>query len=62
MTSPKPQSMFYKKEDSGVLSNNNESDFDDVVQEVNFKQKAKKPVESDEDETLLISSKPPKSK
>jgi hypothetical protein len=53
--------MFYNKEESAVLSNNNESDFEDVVQEVSLKQKAKKPVESDE-ETLIISSKPPKSK
>jgi hypothetical protein len=58
---PKTQSMFYNKEESAVLSNNNESDFEDVVQEVSLKQKAKKPVESD-DETLIISSKPPRSK
>jgi hypothetical protein len=52
--------MFYKKEESEpVLSNNNESDLDDVVLEVNAKQKPDKPMDSDE-ETMVISSKPPK--
>ena len=42
-----------------MLSNNNESDLDDVVLEVKVKQKPSKPNDSDE-ETIVISSKPPK--
>jgi len=44
------------------LSNNNESDFDEVVQEVNFKNKTKKLVESDDDETLVVRPKAAESK
>lgn len=44
------------------MSNNNESDFDDVVQEVNLKHKTKKLVESDDDEALVVRPKAPESK
>lgn len=52
--------MFYKRQETDhVLSNNNESDLDDVVLEVNVKQKPSKPMESDE-ETMELKTKPSK--
>lgn len=44
------------------MSNNNESDFDDVVQEVNLKHKTKKLVESDDEEDLVVRPKATESK
>lgn len=48
--------MFYKKQE-----NHNESDVDDVVEQVKVKQKTKKQADAD-DQPTMISSKPPKSK